>query len=223
MGFGAGSDHQRQRLVAQPAKGEHDGVERARVHPLGVVDDDEQRSRLGSDPEEPDRGGGHSEGVVGDGRTRRERRLEDGSLATGQSGDSRQRGAEQLVQPGKRQLGLHLEAGRPKHLKALQLCERRLQQRGLSHPRRPRDHHSHRMIAALGDRRQQPAEIPIAPDQPADVRPVRPQRLLLLVSTRHHPTRSMPDRRPLTGGPSPSLSSQPGFPSGACDDGEPRG
>ena len=94
----------------EPAHGKEQGLRRARVEPVRIVDDDEQRGVLSGLQDQTERTRRNREGVSGDGRPEGQRTLESGRLRRGKSIDPAEQRPEQLRQSGEGELGFRLDA-----------------------------------------------------------------------------------------------------------------
>ena len=146
-------DQQRDRVGEQAPGGEQDRPERRLVDPLGVVDRHEQRALLGAQREQAQRRDADQEAVAVRAGREAQRAFQRRGLRLGQLADPVQRGPQQRVQAGERDLGLGLDPARSEHGHLARVLDGVLEQRRLPDPGLARDH-EHLARAEPGGREQ---------------------------------------------------------------------
>ena len=133
-------DEDRDRIGLQPAGDEHERLGRRAVEPVRVVDDAQQRLRIGGRREQAQDRHRDEEAVLHALGRQPERAPQRGGLHVGQLVGDVEHRPQQLVQPGERQLGLGLDAGAGEHPHPVGARQRVLQQRRLADSRLAAQH-----------------------------------------------------------------------------------
>jgi hypothetical protein len=110
--FARGQD-ERDRIRHQPPRGEQQRRRARAVEQVRVVDEECERSLLGARTQQAEGRGADREAVLGAGRSKRQGAGQRGRLRRGDAVQRVERRAQQLAQPGKRDLGFRLDPARP--------------------------------------------------------------------------------------------------------------
>ena len=127
-------DEHRDRIGLQSPRDEHERLGRRAVEPVRVVDDAQQRLRVGGRREQAQDRHRDEEAVLDALVRQPEGAPQRGALHVGQLAGAVEERPQQLMQPGEGQLGLGLDAGAGEHPHAVRPRQRVLQQRGLADP-----------------------------------------------------------------------------------------
>ena len=128
-------DQHGDRIGLQAPRDEHERFGRRAVEPVRVVDDAQQRLRLGRRGEQAEHRHRDEEAILHALGRQPERAAQRGGLHVGQLGGAVQHRPQELVQAGEGQLGLGLDAGPGEHAHPVGARQRVLQQRGLADAR----------------------------------------------------------------------------------------
>ena len=121
-------------LGVQPPGGEQQRVGGRRVEPLRIIDQAQHRAPIGELGDQRQARGRDQEAVVARALGEPERSLQRAGLRPRQAIEQVQRGTQQLVQPGERELRLGLDPARREHVHVGRAIAHVLEQGGLADP-----------------------------------------------------------------------------------------
>ena len=129
------------RRPGQPAAGEHQRIERRRIEPVHIVDAHQHRPFGRREQQHAQRRRAHQETVALDRRDQAQCPAKRVVLRARQLGDQTQQRAQHLQRPGKRDLRLTRDAGRPQHHELIRARRDKVQQRRLARARHAAQQH----------------------------------------------------------------------------------